>query len=59
MTEAEWLACEDPEPMSNFAYDKVSERKMRLFAVVEFRSGLLMRQAATQCNWLKGLQTGL
>jgi hypothetical protein len=32
MTEAEWLACEDPETMLDFLYDKASQRKLRLFA---------------------------
>src|SRR5262245_13893460 len=32
MTEAEWLACKDPTPMLEFLRDKVSERKLRLFA---------------------------
>jgi hypothetical protein len=31
MTEAEWLACEDPAPMIEFLRGKVSERKLRLF----------------------------
>ncbi len=32
MDEAEWLACENPEPMLEFLKGKVSERKLRLFA---------------------------
>src|SRR5262249_5472315 len=33
MTEAEWLACQDPTPMLEFLRDKVSDRKLRVFGV--------------------------
>src|SRR5262245_32962146 len=33
MTEAEWLASADPTPMLEFLRDRVSDRKLRLFAV--------------------------
>jgi hypothetical protein len=33
VTEADWRACEDPEPLLHFLRDKGSNRKWRLFAV--------------------------
>src|SRR3712207_4454401 len=38
MKEIEWLTGIDPEPMLKFLQDKVSDRKLRLFAVACFRS---------------------
>jgi hypothetical protein len=32
MTEAEWLACEEPGKLLSFVHEKVTDRKLRLFA---------------------------
>jgi hypothetical protein len=37
MTESEWLNATDPTPMLEFLRDKVSDRKLRLFAAAGFR----------------------
>jgi hypothetical protein len=36
MTEADWLACEDPTPMLEFLRSEASARKLRLFCVACF-----------------------
>ena len=43
MTEAEWLACNDPRLMLAFVIHKGSERKLRLLACAAIRRGILLR----------------
>ena len=37
MTEAEWLACNDPKPMLEFLRGKAGDRKLWLYAAACFR----------------------
>lgn len=49
MTEAEWLACQDPAPMLKSVRDKASERQLRLFACACCRKVLhLMKDARSR-----------
>ena len=41
MTEAEWMVCSYPTPMLAYLRGKVSDRKLRLFAVSVRRIALL------------------
>jgi hypothetical protein len=45
VTEAEWLACTDPETVLDYLRDKVSDRKLRLFAVACARRFVHLSQA--------------
>jgi hypothetical protein len=54
MTEAEWLACEHPEPMLQFLRGKVSDRKLRLFVCAFFRL-LNWVPPHNDVSWIMGL----
>jgi hypothetical protein len=50
MTEAEWLACEYPDPMLEFLRGRVSERKFRLFSVACCRRTWSFQNAVLSCK---------
>lgn len=60
MTEAEWLACGDPEKMLDLVGPRTSARKHRLIACAAWRAGLdptqaYMVVASTAEQWADGL----
>jgi hypothetical protein len=57
MTEQEWLACGDPQPMLEFLRGQVSERKRRLFRIACCRQLWPLLPAATASQWLPLLTT--
>ena len=50
MTEAEWLACEEPGAMLSLLRDRVSDRKMRLFGCACYRS-LWAKVRVAEIRW--------
>lgn len=50
MTEEEWMACADPTPMVNYLRNKVSDRKLRLFAVACCKRMLHLMTDDAACN---------
>ena len=48
MTEAEWLACADPQPMLEFLREKASERKCRRVVLVSTALADLDHQSEIQ-----------
>jgi hypothetical protein len=60
MTEAEWLACEDPQWMAPFLQAQVSERKLRLIACACCRIvwHLLHKRSRLAIKFLEGFVDG-
>jgi hypothetical protein len=50
MTESEWLACADPEPMLKFLEGRASARKRRLFAAACVRRVWRLLRDRLSCN---------
>ena len=61
MTEAEWLACTDPQPMLKFLRGKASDRKSRLFgfACCQGIQGCLTSRSLTALDTVKRYADGL